>query len=112
MLFRVGCGGDVFPGVLDLSLDTEKSCRPVVAAQGSRIDARSEVLIHVLRYCEMIHVGRKMDGVCNRNSTAKAKLDVRIGFPVAFVVFVVENDGVSGTWVVLFGESCQQQRCK
>jgi hypothetical protein len=49
----------------------------------------------------MIHVGRKMDGVCNRNSTAKSKLDVRIGFPVAFVVFVVENDGVSGTWVVL-----------
>jgi hypothetical protein len=53
-----------------------------------------------------------MDGVCNRNSAAKAKLDVRIGYPVAFVVFVVENDGVSGTWVVLFGESCQQQRCK
>jgi hypothetical protein len=54
----------------------------------------------------MIHEGRKMDGVRNRNSAAKAKLDVPIGYTVAFVVFAVENDGVPGTWVVLFGESC------
>jgi hypothetical protein len=96
--------GDVFPCVSDLSRDTEKLCRLVVA-QGSRIGAKSEV-IHVLQCCERTYVGRSKDWLCGWNSAANAKPDIWTGHRVAFLVFVVENAVVLTAWNVFFGESC------